>query len=122
MTIQRHCNHLQDRVNCLERQLNGISHELQTQNTKYEKAEAELSLFQEKEQTLTQKLEHAHAKFAETKRSAETTANEYCQLIQEKKKKALVQIQEICKLQETISKYEMENHSLSVISKLRSND
>jgi chromosome segregation ATPase len=56
MTIQRHRDHLQDRVNRLERQLNGISHELQTQNTKYEKAEAELSLFQDKERTLTQLL------------------------------------------------------------------
>jgi chromosome segregation ATPase len=48
MTIQHHCNHLQDHLNCLERQLNGISHELQTQNKKYEKAKTEMSLFQEK--------------------------------------------------------------------------
>jgi hypothetical protein len=59
--------------------VNGISHELQTQNTKYEKAEVELSLFQAKERTVTQNLEYAHAKLAEMKRSAETTANAYYQ-------------------------------------------
>jgi SMC interacting uncharacterized protein involved in chromosome segregation len=48
MAIQRHHNNLRDRVNCLERQLNGISHELQTQKKKCEKAKAEMSLFQEK--------------------------------------------------------------------------
>jgi chromosome segregation ATPase len=98
MSIQRHCNNLQDRVNCLELQLNGISHEFQTQNTKYEKAKAEMSLFQEKEQPFTQKMEHVHPKLVEMKRSAETTANAYYLLIQEKKKMALAQIQEICKL------------------------
>jgi chromosome segregation ATPase len=113
-TIQRHCNNLQDRANWLEPQLDGISHEFQTQNTKYEKAKAELSLFQEKEQTFTQKLEHAHPKLVEMKRSAETTASPYCLLIQEKKKMALAQIQEICKLQETISEHEKSERSLNV--------
>jgi hypothetical protein len=41
---------------------------LQAQNTKYEKAAAELLLFQEKDQTLTQKREHADAKLDEMKR------------------------------------------------------
>jgi chromosome segregation ATPase len=114
MTIQRHGNHLQDRVNCIERQLNRISHELQTLNTKYVKAEAELSLSQEKEQTLTQKLDHARAKLAKMKRSAETTANAYYQLIQEKKKMTLAQIPKISKLQETVSHNENSERYLKV--------
>jgi predicted patatin/cPLA2 family phospholipase len=116
MTIQRHHNNLQDRVNCLERQLNRIFNELQTQNTNYEKVKAEMSLFQEKEQTFTQKMDHAHLKLSQMKRAAETTANAYYLLIQEKRKKkmALAQIQEICKLQQTISEHQNSERSLKV--------
>jgi hypothetical protein len=73
-----------------------------------------MSLSQEKQQTFKQKLEHAHLKLVELKRSAETTANAYYLLIPEKKKMALAQIQEICKLQETISEHEKSESSLNV--------